>query len=134
MRALSLALLTFTLASPALAEERREPPTTEERRLHLEARLDEVGATPEQRERILAITAASDERREAFKEEGSALKTRVRDLLWAAEIDRKGLERAREEAVDLFDRATTFALDAMVKTAEVLTPEQRLKVHERLAE
>jgi Spy/CpxP family protein refolding chaperone len=133
MRILPVALLSLSLAGPALAEDRPSPPTTEEVHARLDQRLDRVGATPEQRARIEALVDEARAQREAFKARASGLKAQMKDLLWAEEIDRKALEKVREQAVDLFDEATRSALDQMIGVAEVLTPAQRAQVHDHLA-
>ncbi|MCA9492438.1 MAG: hypothetical protein KC621_21040, partial [Myxococcales bacterium] len=58
----------------------------------------------------------------------------MHDLLWAEDIDQKGLERLRKDGVDLFDRMTEFGLNHMISVAQVLTPEQRVAVHDLAAE
>ena len=52
-------------------------------------------------------------------------------LLTASTIDRAQLEKLRVEQMQLGDSTSRRLLQAMIDSAEVLTPEQRAKVAER---
>lgn len=132
-RILPLAALFLLGSAPAMAAE-RTPPTAEQVLAKVDQRLDRIGVTEQQRTTIHGLVEGAFEQRETFREEARALRGSMHDLLWAEDIDEKGLERLRKDGVDLFDRATEFGLHHLISVAQVLTPEQRVAVHDLAAE
>ena len=132
-RFLPLAALVLLGATPAFAEQ-RTPPTAEQVLAKVDQRLDRIGASEQQRETIHGLVEGAFEQREAFRDEARSIRGSMHDLLWAEDIDQKGLERLRKDGVDLFDRMTEFGLNHMISVAQVLTPEQRVAVHDLAAE
>ena len=96
--------------------------------------LGRVDATAEQRERIDAILAEAVADLFPLRVEH---RTHERDLiagLARPDIDRTELEQVRTATLALVERATARMLDATVAIAEVLDPEQRQQLLEKLAE
>jgi len=102
----------------------------------LERRIDRmvrsVGGTPEQRDRIVAIarTALTDLR--PMRDQVRQARRQGLELLAAPTIDRPALEKLRATQMQSADALSRRMLQAMADAAEVLTPEQRAKVAERM--
>ncbi len=56
----------------------------------------------------------------------------ARALLTAEQVDRAAVEAHRQEVLDLVDDASALIADALVSAAEVLTPDQRAALAERI--
>ena len=103
---------------------------------HLERRIDRmirsVGGTSEQRDRIVAIakTALADLR--PMRDQMRQARRQGLELLAAPAIDRPALEKLRATQMQSADTLSRRMLQAMADAAEVLTPEQRAKVAERM--
>ena len=96
--------------------------------------LGSVDATDEQRERIDAILASAVDDLFPLRDEHRA---HHRDLiveLARPQVDPAGLERIRAAELALVEKASGRLVDATVAIAEVLDPEQRRQLVERLAE
>jgi Spy/CpxP family protein refolding chaperone len=92
----------------------------------------EVGGSTEQKDKLLAIAKATGEELRPLREEQRATRQRGITLLAAPQIDRAALEQARTAEMQLADRISKRMLQSMADSAEVLTPEQRLRVAERM--
>jgi Spy/CpxP family protein refolding chaperone len=75
----------------------------------------------------------------ASVEKGAPLAEKLRDnhaqihkLLSAATIDKTAIETLRKEQIKLADEASKMATQAMQDVAEVLTPEQRAKLADKM--
>ncbi|MEP1208913.1 MAG: Spy/CpxP family protein refolding chaperone [Rhizobiaceae bacterium] len=92
----------------------------------------EIDATDEQSAKITALASAVAKDMKPlhgqFKEAGDEL----HKLLTADTIDRAALEKLRAERVAEADRVSKELVNALADVAEVLTPEQRKIVDERL--
>ncbi|MEZ5739987.1 MAG: Spy/CpxP family protein refolding chaperone [Burkholderiaceae bacterium] len=93
-----------------------------------------VDATDAQKARLQTIATAA-------WSDLAPLRTQLRDgrqkaleLLGAAQIDRAGIEALRLEQAALLDNASRRVTSALTDMAEVLTPEQRAQMRERIAE
>lgn len=96
--------------------------------------MERVNATDEQRARVTEIAkkAAGDLR--GLRTKQVELRTRGMELLAAAKVDRAAIETLRVEQIKLADEASKRVAQALGDTAEVLTPEQRAKIAERMKE
>ena len=94
-------------------------------------RLAEIDATPEQRERIAAIVKGAMNDLQASRKQHMQARRQSLALLAAPTIDRAQLEKLRVEQMQLGDSASRRMLQAMMDSAEVLTPDQRAKLAER---
>ena len=92
----------------------------------------EIDATPEQQQKIIALASAvaKDMRplHGQFHDAGEQLKS----LLTAETIDRAAVEKIRAERLTEADRVSKELVTAITDVAEVLTPEQRKVVSERI--
>jgi protein CpxP len=92
-----------------------------------------VDGTPEQRQKIAAIARDAMKDLVPMRERVRAARRQSIELLGAATIDRPAIERLRAEQVGLADTASKRLAQALADTAEVLTPEQRVKLAERMS-
>ena len=93
--------------------------------------LADVDATVEQRDRIATIMKAAANDLQASRKLHMQARRQSMQLLTASTIDRAQLEKLRVEQMQLGDSTSRRLLQAMIDSAEVLTPEQRAKVAER---
>lgn len=100
----------------------------------LERVLASVDVTAEQEKRIWAIIDdARSEVRPVFREFRDTRGT-VAELLGAATLDRAAFEALRAERIAALDGASRTLTQAALDAAEVLTPEQRAELVERVQE
>ena len=94
--------------------------------------LKRVDATEEQRLKVtdIAKKAAADLR--GLRTRQSDLRKRGVELLAAPTVDRAAIESLRADQIRLADEASRRMSVALADTAEVLTPEQRAKLAERM--
>jgi periplasmic protein CpxP/Spy len=108
----------------------------EERARRMEWRIgrlvQEAGGTPQQKDRLVAIAMAALADLRPLREQMRKSRQRGLELLATPVIDRRALEQVRATQMQLADAKSRRTLQAMAEAAEVLTPEQRLKVAERL--
>ena len=91
-----------------------------------------VDGTPEQQEKVAAIgKAAAGDLRE-LRKQGGDLRRQGLDLLKAPAIDRAAIEALRGQQMAVADSLSKRMSAALADTAEVLTPEQRAKLAERM--
>lgn len=91
-----------------------------------------VDGTPQQQEQISTIgkTAAKDVWE--LRKQGGELRRQGMDLLKAPTIDRAAIESLRVERMAVMDSVSKRMAEAFADAAEVLTPEQRAKLAERM--
>jgi protein CpxP len=123
-------------SGPSNAWGRRGDLDPEERLRRLDYRMDrlvrEVGGTPAQKERLVAIASAAMTELQPIRQQRRAARVQGLDLLAAPVIDRRALEQARVTQMQAADAASRRMSQAMADAAEVFTPEQRVKVTEHL--
>lgn len=90
--------------------------------------MDMVDATEEQTKKVKGIVVAAAADMKAFREEHKTLKNEFQQALSAPDIDRDQLEGLRVNVLDLVDRASARALEAVVDIALVLDVSQRQKL------
>lgn len=96
--------------------------------------LDQIGATPEQEDKLWAIIDSTrSELRPTFREFRET-REQIADILGASTIDRAALEKLRSERIATIDATSRKMTDALVQAAEVLTPEQRTKLLQHFKE
>jgi Spy/CpxP family protein refolding chaperone len=101
---------------------------------HVKHVLAEVDATPEQQARVNEIVKAAAGDLEALHAQHRGSLAELHQLLTAPAIDRGRLEQLRAQHIAAMDAASQRCTTALADAAEVLTPEQRTKLGERMKE
>jgi Spy/CpxP family protein refolding chaperone len=94
----------------------------------------EIDATREQEEKLRALARSAVKDLLPMREQARAARERARGLLVQQTVDRAAIEAFRTEQMALMDAASRRLAQALADAAEVLTPEQRQKLDERLTE
>ena len=92
----------------------------------------EVDATPEQRSKLTDIAKAAARDLRPLREKARDARKRGMALLAAPTIDRAAIERLRAEQIQAADAVSKRMSQAFADAAEVLTPDQRKKMAERM--
>ena len=95
-------------------------------------RLADVDATPEQKAMITTIMKAAANDLSSLRGQGRDLRRKSMELLAAPTIDRAQLEALRVQQSQLHETVSRRMLQAFADAAEMLTPEQRAKLAERM--
>ena len=98
----------------------------------LEHMLDEVKASDAQKEKASAIVKASLEKGAPLAEQMRDNHIQMRKLMSAATLDKAAIESMRAEQIKLADEASKQMTSTMLAVADVLTPEQRAKLAEKM--
>lgn len=93
--------------------------------------LSDVNATPEQKQKVSAIAKAAATELAPLREQHRAARKQVMQLLSAPTVDRAALEAVRAEQLKSAEAASRRVTQALADIADVLTPEQRVKLRER---
>lgn len=93
--------------------------------------LDSVKATPEQKQRVEAIQRAARDDLRKLRDGDRSLREQTMAALASPTIDTTRLEALRQQQLANHDQASQRMLQAMIDTAQVLTPEQRTQLAER---
>jgi protein CpxP len=91
-----------------------------------------VDGSPDQKQRIASIAQAAMTDLMPLRDKMRGARKQSIELLRAVTIDRAAIEALRVEQIALVDGASKRVAQAMADTAEVLTPEQRVKLADRL--
>lgn len=94
----------------------------------------EIDATDEQSEKITALVTAVAKDLKPIRDQVHATGRQIHDLLAADTIDRVAMEQLRTERLAEIDRISKNLLIAVADVAEVLTPEQRKVLDQRMQE
>jgi protein CpxP len=121
---------------PAHGWGRRGALDPEERARRLDYRIGrlvkDVGGTPDQKNRLVAIATAALADLRPLREQARQARQRSLELLAAPVIDRAALEQQRLLQLQAADGRSRRIVQAMADSAEVLTPEQRVKAAEHM--
>jgi len=98
----------------------------------LERAYEQVGATPEQRQKIEPIVKQAAKDLQPLRAKVREARREGLKLFSADTVDRGAIERFRVEQVQATDAASKRFTQALTDVAEVLTPEQRRSVAERM--
>lgn len=93
-----------------------------------------IDATPDQETKIKAVITAALRDLEPTRATFRDTRGELVKILAAGQIDRAAAERLRSERIALADQVSKRMVDAVLDVAEVLTPEQRAKLQDRMAE
>ena len=97
-----------------------------------ERMLDGVNATDAQRTQIRQIFKAAADDMRGQREQRRALHERGLQIFSAPTVDASAAESLRQQMLQLHDQASKRRMQAMVDASQVLTPEQRVKLAERM--
>lgn len=92
----------------------------------------ELDASAEQQDKLRSIAKAAVKDLLPMREKAQAARERASGLLTQPKLDRAAIEAFRAEQMALAEAASKRFAQALGDVAEVLTPEQRQKVHEHL--
>jgi len=101
--------------------------------VHVAHVLDEVDATPEQKAQVKDIVAAATKDLEALHQQNGGIHKELHEIFTAPTIDRAKLETVRAEHMQALDAASKRCAAALADAAEMLTPEQRKTLGEKMA-
>src|SRR5690606_10107499 len=90
----------------------------------------ELDATPEQQEKLRTIARSAVKDLLPMRDKARAARARAAEILTQPTVDRTAIEAFRAGQIALADEASKRLAQAVGDAAEVLTPEQRQKVHE----
>lgn len=94
--------------------------------------LDSINATTEQRTQIKLIATAAQTDLQAQRTQGRALHQQGQALFTQTTVDARAAEALRVQMLTLHDQTSKRRLQMMLDISRVLTPEQRLKLAERM--
>ena len=92
----------------------------------------EIDATTDQQDKLRVLVKGVVKDLVPMRDRAQAARMRARDLLTQQNIDRAEIERFRTEQVALADAFSKRVAQALGEAAEILTPEQRRKLADRL--
>jgi len=92
----------------------------------------ELDATDAQQDKLRAVVKAAVKDLIPLREKVQAARLKARELLTQPTIDRAEIEKFRTEHLALADTFTKRVAQAIGDAAEILTPEQRRKLNDRL--
>jgi periplasmic protein CpxP/Spy len=92
----------------------------------------EIDATTDQQDKLRAVVKAAVRDLVPMRDKAQAARARARELLTQQSVDRAEIERFRTEQVALADAFSKRVAQVIGDTAEILTPEQRRKLADRL--
>jgi len=92
----------------------------------------ELDATDAQQDKLRAVVKGAVKDLIPMREKAQAARLKARELLTQPTIDRAEIERFRTEQVALADTFSKRVSQALGDAAEILTPEQRRKLDNRL--
>jgi protein CpxP len=94
----------------------------------------EIDASFEQQDKLRALTKATIRDLLPMREKAWFARREMRVLLTQPAVDRAAIEKFRTEQLALADAFTKRVAQALADTAEILTPEQRRQLDERLTQ
>jgi periplasmic protein CpxP/Spy len=100
--------------------------------VHVKHVLAEVDATPEQQARVNEIIKSAAADLKSLHGQHADARAALHQAFTAPVIDRVRLEQMRSEHLAAIDAASKRCLTAMADAAEVLTPEQRTALGEKM--
>ena len=92
----------------------------------------EIDATPEQQEKLRTIAKGLVKDLLPLRDGRADVANRARSLLTAVTVDKAEIEKFRAEQVGRIDAVSKRIAQAIDDVSDVLTPEQRLKIADRL--
>lgn len=99
---------------------------------HVDEALDDVGATPDQRQQIQALVAGVLEKAQAVHQGRADTHAQLLSAWKADRPDAAALHALVDQRLDALREAAHAAVDAGVKAHDILTPAQREKLTSKL--
>ena len=99
----------------------------------MERGLDAIGASAEQKAKIVQIMQAARSDLQAQREARLKLRDQARSIFAAPTVDARAAEALRQQMLAQHDAASKRMLQAMLDASAVLTPDQRKALAERMA-
>jgi Spy/CpxP family protein refolding chaperone len=96
--------------------------------------LDSVNATPEQRTQIKALAEAAQRDLQAERSASGQLREQAAALFAQPTVDARAAEALRQQMLARHDSASKRMTQLMLDVSRVLTPQQRQKLAERMAQ
>ena len=96
-------------------------------REHIKHVLDAAGATPDQRAQIKSVWEGLRPQLHALRQQHADARTKMRQAFAAPTLDTAGIEALRKQSVAIMDQISSVMTQGFLKTAQILTPEQRQK-------
>jgi protein CpxP len=96
--------------------------------------LDGLGTSDAQRAQIKQIATAAAADLKAQRQSGRALRERGMQIFAAPNVDAGAAEQLRQQMLAQHDQASKRVMQAMLDASRVLTPEQRAKLGQRMAD
>jgi periplasmic protein CpxP/Spy len=93
----------------------------------------EIDATADQQEKLRGIVKSALNDLLPLRDKAQGFRDRARTLLTAPTVDRAAIEQLRAEHLALAETASKRISQALADAAEVLTPDQRHKIDERIS-
>jgi Spy/CpxP family protein refolding chaperone len=94
--------------------------------------LADVNATDAQREKIAAIVEATSKEMAPLREKHREARRAVMELLAKPNVDRAAIEAIRAQEIQSADAMSRRFVQSLADVAEVLTPEQRAQLAEKM--
>jgi Spy/CpxP family protein refolding chaperone len=92
-----------------------------------------IDATPEQSQKLTEIAKSAAKDLLPMREKVREARSTARELLGSATVDRAAIEKLRSEQLANMEEASKRLSTALADAAEVLTPEQRKGLSERMS-
>ena len=92
----------------------------------------EIDATTEQQDKLRALVKGAVKDLVPMRAKAQAARAKARELLTQQTVDRAEIERFRTEQIAVADAFSKRVAQAVGEAAEILTPEQRRKLADRL--
>ena len=99
----------------------------------MEKILDRVGATPEQRTAVKAIWDGLRPQLRGLHQQSASVRKQIVATLTAPTINTAEVERLRQQMMGLAEKKSALMTQGIVRTAQVLTPDQRKQAQEAMA-
>ncbi len=95
--------------------------------------LADIDATEAQQQKITEIMLTTMRELRPVREQARAARRQAMEILSKPQVDRGALEALRAQQSQLVDQISRRLTDSLADAAEVLTPDQRAKLAERMA-
>jgi len=96
-------------------------------REHIKKVLDAAGATPAQRAQIQAVWAEIRPQLHTLRQQHAQVRAQMKQAFAAPTLDPQAIEALRKQSVQVMDQISSLMTQGFLKSAQVLTPDQRQK-------